>query len=79
VEADNVAVFVHLFHDLIIHSFAEIPLFFLKENLKEVPLTVIPDRYSSFLGHKTVPFLIASVRYAQDLRSMIMNPPYMVV
>jgi len=63
-EANNGAVLVHLFHDLIVRGLTEVTFLLLKEDLEEVSFTVIPYSYMLFVGHKTVPFLMESVRYA---------------
>src|SRR6266540_5682772 len=63
-EADNRAVFAHLFHDLIMSGFAEVTFPLVKHDFEEVSLAIVPDGYVLFLGHKTMPFLMESVRYA---------------
>src|SRR5262249_18604141 len=63
-EANNGAVFVHLFHDLIMRRFAKVAFLLLKHDLEEVALTIVPDCYMLFLAHNTITFLIGSVRYA---------------
>src|SRR6266566_4536214 len=61
-EAKNGAVFVHLFHDLIMSRFAEITFFPLKHDFEEVTLAIVPDSYVLFLGHNTMPFLMEEAR-----------------
>jgi hypothetical protein len=60
VEANNSAIFVCLFHDLVMSRFAEVALLLLKYDLEEVTLAIVPDGYMLFLGHNTMPFLMES-------------------
>jgi hypothetical protein len=61
VKAKNGAVFVHLFHDLIMGRFAEVAFLLLKYDFGEVALAIVPDCYVLFLGQNAMPFLMESV------------------
>jgi len=60
-EAHNGAVFVHLFHDLIVSGCAKVAFLLLKHDFEEVLLTIVPDGYVVFRGHNIMPFLMESV------------------
>src|SRR5712691_8730148 len=63
-KAKNDAVFVYLFHNLIMSRFAEIAFLLLKHDFEEVALSIVPDCYVLLPCHNTMPFLMESVRYA---------------
>src|SRR5262245_476374 len=63
-KANDGAIFGHLFHDLIMSGFAKVTFLLLKHDFEEVALLIVPDGYVLFFGHKTLPFLTESVKYA---------------
>src|SRR5262249_8875947 len=50
-ETNDGAVFIHLFHDLIMSSFAEVAFLLLKHDFEKVTLAIVPDCYVVFCGH----------------------------
>jgi hypothetical protein len=60
-EASNRAVFVYLFHDLIMSGSAKITYLLFKRDFEEISLMIVPDRYVVFRGHNTMLFVMESV------------------